>query len=198
MGPSLRRLMFYILLFFPFSHAWNTVITFHFYYNWNFRHAIGYRPSNLRPSGYGFCTNVPPGFCCRPIAPFANRVNFGGLPWGSISGVWQSDILSSACSGNALANYYAGPPTWSFIRSRISGASYVECPGIAPPGWSMSLVRLCPQPRRRSAAIAPVEPTWGYPDIIQINGTNYTDSRRGDMIYRNSDGMILDLNMINE
>ena len=190
--------MFYILLFFPFSHAWNTVITFHFYYNWNFRHAIGYRPSNLRPSGYGFCTNVPPGFCCRPIAPFANRVNFGGLPWGSISGVWQSDVLSSACSGNALANYYAGPPTWSFIRSRISGASYVECPGIAPPGWSMSLVRLCPQPRRRSAAIAPVEPTWGYPDIIQINGTNYTDSRRGDMIYRNSDGMILDLNMINE
>ena len=35
----------------------------------------------------------------------------------------------------------------------------------------------------------------GYVDIIEFRGTNYTDGKRGDMIYRYEKGSVLDLNM---
>ena len=34
---------------------------------------------------------------------------------------------------------------------------------------------------------------WQYPDLIAVNGTNYTDDGRGDLVYRSEDGMMLNL-----
>ena len=38
-----------------------------------------------------------------------------------------------------------------------------------------------------------IQPTWGYPNIITVNGTNYTDDKRNDLIYRDLAGNILNL-----
>ena len=35
-----------------------------------------------------------------------------------------------------------------------------------------------------------------YPDIILFNNTNYTDSRRGDLIYRDNGGVVLRLDLL--
>jgi len=37
---------------------------------------------------------------------------------------------------------------------------------------------------------------WRYPDFIMVNGTNYTDDGRGDLVYRNETGVILDLDRL--
>ena len=39
----------------------------------------------------------------------------------------------------------------------------------------------------------PGQRKWAYPDIIVVNGTNFTDERRGDLIYRDGMGNVLDL-----
>ena len=40
------------------------------------------------------------------------------------------------------------------------------------------------------------KPSWVYPDVLEVNGTNYTDERRGDMVYRDLAGRKLDLNLL--
>ena len=37
---------------------------------------------------------------------------------------------------------------------------------------------------------------WVYPDVITVNGTNYTDEWRGDMVYRDKNGNMLDLKVL--
>ena len=38
-----------------------------------------------------------------------------------------------------------------------------------------------------------IEPTWGYPDVITVEGVNNTDHKRNDLIYRDSAGNVLNL-----
>ena len=37
---------------------------------------------------------------------------------------------------------------------------------------------------------------WGYPDIVSFGGRNYTDERRGDLLYRDEGGRVLDLGLL--
>ena len=37
---------------------------------------------------------------------------------------------------------------------------------------------------------------WKYADLIVVNGTNYTDDDRGDLIYRSDDGAVLNLDLL--
>ena len=151
----------------------------------------------------GMCTNVPPGFCCRTIEPGGSKVEFTGLPLGAIAAIWQTDGPNSAigCDGRVLDSHHGGP-RWTYSSPgmeagqgwpRISGGSYIQCPGAnVARGWVQILAGFCTRLNRKMAA-ATAKPTTGYPDVITFNGTNFTDGRRGDLLYRSSAGGLLNL-----
>jgi len=37
---------------------------------------------------------------------------------------------------------------------------------------------------------------WRYPDLIVVNGTDYTDNAGGDLVYRSESGAVLDLGQL--
>ena len=39
-------------------------------------------------------------------------------------------------------------------------------------------------------------PGWVYPSIITLNGTNYTDNSRGDLVYRSDGGAVLNMTIL--
>ena len=47
-----------------------------------------------------------------------------------------------------------------------------------------------------NAILASDEPKWVYPDTIVYNGTEFTNNHRNDSVYRDSRGIMLDLNLL--
>ena len=144
------------------------------------------------------------------------------LEHGMITGVWGSgteDALG-ACDGEVLDSYLAaGAPRWTWrdpvTPPRITGASYNQCPG--PPivtGVGPLLASLCPAMRMGISSLASSFPKrwrrkareggggdvggakWAFPDIVVVNGTNFTDGRRGDLMYRDEMGRVLNLTLL--
>ena len=78
--------------------------------------------------------------------------------------------------------------------------------GTSGRGWVGILLDFCFRAERsgvnrRRNGDGGVEPgeenDWVYPDIVQVNGTNYTDGRRGNLEYRNGEGgSILSLDVL--
>lgn len=52
------------------------------------------------------------------------------------------------------------------------------------------------KPENKGTVYATAPSLWRYPDFIMVNGTNYTDDGRGDLVYRNETGVILDLDTL--
>ena len=107
------------------------------------------------------------------------------------------------CKGSILESHY-GSPQWSFWappKKRISGASYIHCAGTDQEGgWKRILGGFCATLSSRrwgemKRDAGEEKGGWGYVDIIEFRGINYTDGKRGDMIYRDEKGSMLDLNM---
>ena len=139
---------------------------------------------------------------------------------GSIAELWDNTRNPlGGCTGVVLETYRGGPPRWTWRDGvsppRISGMSYDRCP-VKPivTGTGPVITALCntlrygisfPRKwrRRRGAAnglsagpgtgIKAQAPKWAYPDIIVIGKTNFTDERRGDLIYRDEAGNMLNL-----
>lgn len=156
----------------------------------------------------GYCTNVPPGYCCRSLSQKTVIAEFVDLPPGAVAAVWH-DTLQAGCRGLVLETH-TGNPRWRYenyqplVGTRnvpvLSGGSYIQCPGVlAARGWIAILAGFCfrlnHSNKRRTVAKA-VEPIWGYPDIVTVNGTNYTDGRRGDLAYRDAAGTLLNLTLL--
>ena len=159
-------------------------------------------------------TAVAPGFCCVAPHPwwYGARGEFNSLPLGAIAAFWEDlrprdSALSWGC-GRTLDTHY-GNPDWTYFApapQRLSGASYIQCPGKTASlaqwsevGWLGVLLGFCTRKIQRttgSRVTAGIEATWGYPDIVSVNGTNYTDGRRGDLVYRNEEGNVLDLDTL--
>ena len=90
-------------------------------------------------------------------------------------------------------------------RRMVTGAKYTSC--LMPHsggGWETMLAGICSKLGSRGWRRRAVEgreaavkgKTWGYPDEIDFNGTTYTDGGRNDLVYRDSLGGILDLNLL--
>ena len=197
-----------VLACLPFSYPWSTSITFGVHFS-----------SRTNLVTYS-CTSVAPGFCCRN---FYGRVpsniprqtgirtsgSFTDLPLGAISAFWDltSTALITGCNGHALDTRF-DVPHWSYqVRDPVyvGGASYIECPVPAlNPGWATALAGFCNSlqwrfpPRAETAEIPSSTSgvTWGYPNIVIFNNTKYTDDRRGDLIYRDSVGNLLDMSLL--
>ena len=196
--------VFSLLLLFlcPLSHSWSTTISFHLYHHFDpivpdetrspFVVTPIIRPAPLLLAN-GLCTQVPPGFCCRALTAQTYEVDFVGLPLGAIAAIWQSQGILVGCEGRVLETRY-GLPRWNWRDTaeppRISAACYILCPERQYSGWTSTLAGLCLKLKKRHPA---AELAWGFPDIITFNGSNYTDERRGDLMYRNSSGALLNL-----
>ena len=196
-----------VLFFLPFSYSWSTTIEFGIHF--------GSRTNILTYS----CTSVAPGFCCRN---FHGRVpsnlprqqgirtsgSFIDLPLGAISAVWElkeGELLTS-CNERALETRY-DIPHWSYeVRDPlyIGGASYIQCPSARLDiGWTSTLAGLCIHLHKRLWREVPTredsaapELAWGYADVITFNGTNYTDERRGDFIYKDTTGNLFNMTLL--
>lgn len=94
-------------------------------------------------------------------------------------------------------------------RRLVTGAKYLSC--LTPhsgQGWENMFAGLCTKLGARGwkrwvkgrgieGREAMVKgKTWGYPDEIDFNGTTYTDGGRNDLVYRDSMGGVLDLNLL--
>ena len=191
-------------LFSSSGRAWSTTITL----EWRHPHAPDRSELSLATA---YCTAVPPGRCCASLPGFgATLGTFRALPDAAIGAFWQSPgpgdfswTRQTACSGRVL-DAHVGGPLWIYQAPesvKIAGASYIQCPsrmaatgrdtGI---GWLGVLLGFCTSgSRKRSAAPgAIIKPTWTYPDIVQVNGTNYTNGMAG-LIYKDWRGRRLDL-----
>ncbi|MCJ1242264.1 hypothetical protein MMC14_010271 [Varicellaria rhodocarpa] len=147
---------------------------------------------------------MAPGECCRgpPYGGIARIGEFFNLPQGAIAAFWESSHYVSGCDERILETH-TGAPYWRLQdpepRGRISGGSYIQCPlGVASQGWIEALVGFCQGPRNRAVGSGGrgterVQPTWSYPNVINVNGTNYTSQHRHDLVYRDSAGTLLDL-----
>ena len=211
MPYSLSRLLLPILLFLsPLSNGWSTTISFHLYHH--FDPIVPYQPSISDSSALiapmvlpapvlianGLCTQVPPGFCCRALTTQTYEVDFVSLPPGVIAAVWQSQGAQIGCDGRVLEARYGLPRlNWrdAVNPPRISGGSYVDCSHGQDSRWISMLAGLCLKLNKR---VATTQPAWGYPDIISFNGASYTDGRRGDLLYRNSMGGLLNLSALDQ
>ena len=203
---SCYTLISLLLFLSPFSFGWSTTIAFHLYHHFEPIVAgpngpsIPGSPTMISPApmliANGLCTQVPPGFCCRALTAQTYEVDFVSLPLGVIATVWQSQGIQTGCDGRVLEARYGLPRlNWRDAANppRISGASFVQCPQAQGTGWFPALVGLCLRLNKR---VATVEPAWGYPDIILLDGTSYTDGRRGDLLYKNAMGDLLNLTAI--
>ncbi|MCJ1232666.1 hypothetical protein MMC14_000619 [Varicellaria rhodocarpa] len=177
------------------SSAWTTTITLF---------DTGRYWAYLAPVAY--CTAVPPGYCCQPTTIFtgSTRARFIDLPPGAIAAVWQYDgdrEDQRGCNTRVL-QAHAGQPNWMYYArtlNEISGGSYIQCPaGNLNRGWVQVLAGFCMKLLKRSGRElleedAVIQPTWGYPDIITVEGINYTDHKRNDLMYRDPAGNELNL-----
>ena len=100
----------------------------------------------------------------------------------------------------------------------ITGAKYFLCPlgkntnlGSSSMGafrntWA-EIVKMCiggvfsisriPPARKRRRVRSEEEEAWAYPDVILYNGTEYSDGHRGDRVYKDDGGHVLDLELLN-
>ena len=159
-----------------------------------------------------YCTAMPPGRCCASRYGIrATQGSFLDLPDGAIAAFWQAPFgvawdppsEGKACDGRAMETY-VGDPRWVYqapLYDGITGASYIQCPGKAVSTaestgtrWLGILLGFCTKgnKKRGGASGASMKPTWTYPDIMQVNGTNYTNYM-GNLVYKNSGGEVLDL-----
>ena len=134
--------------------------------------------------------------------------NEGAPPWWT----WRDTAVPPAISGASYTRCPADPITTggspvfaalcSSLRSGLSTFSGISSRGERGRRrrrrWSRS------RSRRGDDGASSSDPgvhvhkvlkkrRWAYPDIIVVNGTNYTDGRRGDLIYRDGRGNVLDL-----
>ena len=179
-------------------------------------------PHNL--PNHMICDPVPSAFCCQPLPGWTTALvaEFFGLPLTAAAAVFQqeasmpgsSDYLSpsnSGCNGPILDSR-VGTPHWRHWAApggpRIAGASWIDCPAARTArvgwikGWVGNLGHFClPQKMvgvidRRQSIEGDTARISGYPNIISLNGTNFTDQYRGDLIYRDGQGRVLDLKTV--
>ena len=191
-------IIFLLQFFLQSVSAWTTTITLF---------DGGLYWAYLAPVAY--CTEVPPGYCCQPINIFTGTslARFHDLPPGAIAAFWQyigDREDQRGCNTRILDTRY-GRTNWVFYPpslTEISGGSYIQCPaGNLNRGWLQVLAGFCMRLHNRNGRElaetgAVVEPTWGYPDMITVNGTNYTDEKRNDLIYRDTAGNMLNLTLL--
>ena len=152
----------------------------------------------------GHCTDIPPGICCRAIVPHVTSGQFSHLPPGTISAFWGNTVTDSAmegCNGQILDSHY-GSPQWEWqdptFPPRILGASYISCPSSnIERGWGSVLAGFCARMKRgtdsKAESVPPSQVGWVWPDMITIDGVNYTDDRKGDLLYHDSENRLVNL-----
>ena len=165
---------------------------------------------NPRYVATGQCTNLPPATCCRTVASLTSNGQFSALPSGAISALWGPAVRTlsapqpDGCNERILNTHYDAS-TWAWqdtaFPPRISGASYILCPSKAMEwGWGAVLAGICARVKRRgadpvaaAAAASTQQAAWVWPDLITLDGVNYTDNRKGNLLYYDSQNRLLDL-----
>ena len=196
--PAILPLPVLIFFFssFSLSYAWQTFVHLHY------SMLNGYVTNFV-----GVCENVAPGECCRgpPYGGIARIEEFFNLPQGGIAAFWESSNFVSGCNERILETH-TGAPYWRYqdpkLGGKIAGGNCIRCPlGTGIKGWIEALDGFCLGPRNRavgsgSRETESVQPTWGYPNVVSVNGTNYTSQHRHSLVYRDSAGTLLDLTNI--
>ena len=155
-----------------------------------------FRPFHL---AVGMCNNLPPGTCCRTITPSVTNGQFSNLPPGAISAFWGPDAGSSSMNGceERMLDAHYGAPQWAWqnpaFPPRVSGATYILCPtGTLSRGWGIALAGFCARLKRDSDSVV-AAPAWVWPDLITVDGVNYTDDRKGSLLYYDSHDRLINL-----
>ena len=71
-------------------------------------------------------------------------------------------------------------------------------------GWTRLLSGFCARLNRRrwdgvkKSVVGEEKQGWGYVDIIEINGTNYTNGKSRDLVYIDGEGNVLDLDLFRQ
>ena len=149
----------------------------------------------------GKCTNIPPGTCCRTLTPFVTNGQFLNLPLGAISAFWgpgEGSTSVNGCEEQVLDSHY-GAPQWKWQNPAfppgVSGASYILCPtGTIGRGWGTALAGFCARLKRDSDSVA--TPAWVWPDLITVDGVNYTDDKKGTLLYYDDHNNLINLTSI--
>ena len=137
------------------------------------------------------CINLAPMTCCRmPPRRTAKSAIFLGVPPRSTTACWttlQATILPLTQCGWILRKVKNPGSQWIYEdpRQLITGASFSFPDGVMLPGMVNR--------RRGSGGNGD---RWTYPDVIAFNGTNYTDGKRGDLVYKSAAGNVLDLSLL--
>ena len=216
LSPTMRILTRAFILLLSVSTVRSTSISLY---------SVESRNPLIRPTSL-ICDPAPSAFCCHPPPGWSTAlaVEFNGLPLNNIAavyapqppppGFYNYQTPSFAGCDGRIIDLHTGSPHWEHWtavgQSRIAGADWLECPSAKPTkvggisGWNLrswclpnKMVNVLDrrgteeewQGRRRTMK-------WGYPNIISFNGTNYTDGWRGDLIYRDGQGRVLDLNTV--
>lgn len=177
---------------------------------------LSYYCTNIRPSqcckaiSYGLAGGCIPSYIFHTFL----WVNFYNLPPSTIAAsFWPRFGIEENCNGPVKESKYMANGGDAYLYTpeglpQVTGGGYVKCSEPkAHSGWLSLIAGLCvsflqhgvTSPRAWWANdLAPEDemPRSVYPDIITIDGTNYTDGNLGNMMYISDSGEIINLNPI--
>ncbi|KAI9716137.1 MAG: hypothetical protein M1812_005565 [Candelaria pacifica] len=147
------------------------------------------------------CNNLASGACCQGTpgtGTYFKYIDFSAFPGPHIATVWQQSGTNVGCFGRAKQTSNVSP--WNYVDSgsRITGASWASlvAQNVAPIDTTQT------SKMRRGVRIEERDAESGandvYPDVITVRGVEYSDDKRGDLVYRDAEGNILDLAELQE
>ncbi|KAI9749481.1 MAG: hypothetical protein M1835_001540 [Candelina submexicana] len=149
------------------------------------------------------CNGLASGACCKGTpgtGSYFKYIDFSPFPGPHIATVWQQSGTNVGCSGRAKATSKESP--WNYVdsNSRITGASWAS---LIDPSLTASLGGTSKkQKMRRGARIEErdneADTQEVYPDVITVRGVEYSDEKRGDLVYRDAKGNVLELDELQE
>lgn len=160
------------------------------------------------------CTDLRPTECCRAIAgtnEYFKTLTLRNLPDGAISAAFRQSGNAKGCDGKPLqVTFRSGEFSFQSRRgSRITGGTYIVCSARSGPTINRIafLNSRCPVKRRsleedvqmEEHAAEPGDPEESsnvYADVVRINGTEYHEDLKGSLVYRDKDGVVLDMNWL--
>ncbi len=146
------------------------------------------------------CNNLASNHCCTGTpgtgtipgtGTYFKFVDFSGIYSGpAVASVWQQSGVLKGCAGRVKD--VSIDPNWHYVdeATRITGAKWTALTDIAAAKMRRGA--------RTEEAEADVDVVEVYPDVITIRGVEYSDEKRGDLVYRDAEGNVLDLAELEE
>ena len=171
-------------------------------------------PTIADPQRVQLCENILADQCCQgalggPSGRIFQFVYANNLPLNAFIGTWRAGRGQEGCAGANVA-IGLGPGRWFFDAttaraSRVTGANWIQCPDAgANTVFDRFIAGMCaPAARHFRGLITRKEPNPDapgprgnyhvYPNKIIIDNITYSDDHRGDKIYKDAAGHVLDL-----